>query len=617
MGKQGPCYHCGTTTTPLWRNGPLDKPVLCNACGSRWRTKGTLDNYMPMHSGGLGVGNNASAEMKWSRAKKGFTRLFEQHSNKKKYSCSGYLDSESALWLADPPFSKTFDEEFSNRSSLGSTISISEVSVHHGNGYGAEFPVHKLTAHGLWDTPVPSKKRTTMFRSRASSEKVARSLMAMDEPELSSVTYPSSGTNKAPLVAVKIGLGSVLLRQPLPATQEPESEASSFLIEKTACDISNRYRQGSSGVFISLVNNGKSLPRGNEKGNNIPKWSEAGRMQSGRNFLSNKALIQNFPYNQHNVLQSCQSPLVFLDMKDIVNFDTFTGLLTCQEQAQLMKLLAPVDISNRSLKYMFSSSQFAATFSNFQKLLSEGMFNSSEACQSPRLLQTLTDLTTSRSMEKYSKLQKPTKHGGSAEKLPEFRNCTKDKPKDYNSSIAAISPLTGPKEFESFPGRPPGQALNAEEALRSCAYSSPQVTVSAIRSNSMPKEIHNHNHTVEHLTIGKSSGDSNGHDSGPQSRTYCGFKSVSSPQAHRLSGEFSSNLTSDEQDSGSDLDLLVNIPLNRSFQQAELLQYPSSGKCSYASFDDEFCGPGEAENSSLIMSNTWHMDSASAWDGLI
>jgi len=49
MGKQGPCRHCGVTSTPLWRNGPPDKPVLCNACGSRWRTKGSLANYTPMH----------------------------------------------------------------------------------------------------------------------------------------------------------------------------------------------------------------------------------------------------------------------------------------------------------------------------------------------------------------------------------------------------------------------------------------------------------------------------------------------------------------------------------------------------------------------------------------
>ena len=39
----------GGAGTPLWRNGPPDKPVLCNACGSRWRTKGSLANYTPMH----------------------------------------------------------------------------------------------------------------------------------------------------------------------------------------------------------------------------------------------------------------------------------------------------------------------------------------------------------------------------------------------------------------------------------------------------------------------------------------------------------------------------------------------------------------------------------------
>ncbi|KAK1307825.1 GATA transcription factor 26 [Acorus calamus] len=36
------------TATPQWRKGPPQKPVLCNACGSRWRTKGTLADYMPI-----------------------------------------------------------------------------------------------------------------------------------------------------------------------------------------------------------------------------------------------------------------------------------------------------------------------------------------------------------------------------------------------------------------------------------------------------------------------------------------------------------------------------------------------------------------------------------------
>ncbi|KAD3067371.1 hypothetical protein E3N88_35251 [Mikania micrantha] len=50
MVKEGPCCHCGIKSTPLWRNGPPAKPVLCNACGSRWRTRGTLNDYVPKHA---------------------------------------------------------------------------------------------------------------------------------------------------------------------------------------------------------------------------------------------------------------------------------------------------------------------------------------------------------------------------------------------------------------------------------------------------------------------------------------------------------------------------------------------------------------------------------------
>ncbi|KAF1867662.1 hypothetical protein Lal_00050095 [Lupinus albus] len=35
--------------TPLWRHGPKDKPILCNACGTRYKLKGTLENYLPRH----------------------------------------------------------------------------------------------------------------------------------------------------------------------------------------------------------------------------------------------------------------------------------------------------------------------------------------------------------------------------------------------------------------------------------------------------------------------------------------------------------------------------------------------------------------------------------------
>ncbi|CAI9102354.1 OLC1v1000610C1 [Oldenlandia corymbosa var. corymbosa] len=38
-------YDCNR----LWRCGPPEKPVLCNACGLRWRTRKTLEDYVPKH----------------------------------------------------------------------------------------------------------------------------------------------------------------------------------------------------------------------------------------------------------------------------------------------------------------------------------------------------------------------------------------------------------------------------------------------------------------------------------------------------------------------------------------------------------------------------------------
>ncbi|KAG2430936.1 hypothetical protein HXX76_009905 [Chlamydomonas incerta] len=38
----GPCDHCGATESPQWRRGPPAKPMLCNACGTRYRRTNQL-----------------------------------------------------------------------------------------------------------------------------------------------------------------------------------------------------------------------------------------------------------------------------------------------------------------------------------------------------------------------------------------------------------------------------------------------------------------------------------------------------------------------------------------------------------------------------------------------
>ncbi|GMH33093.1 hypothetical protein BSKO_00927 [Bryopsis sp. KO-2023] len=43
----GPCCHCTRTASPCWRRGPPEKPILCNACGTRYSVKRSLDGYFP------------------------------------------------------------------------------------------------------------------------------------------------------------------------------------------------------------------------------------------------------------------------------------------------------------------------------------------------------------------------------------------------------------------------------------------------------------------------------------------------------------------------------------------------------------------------------------------
>lgn len=52
----GPCDHCGAIKSPQWRKGPSHKPLLCNACGTKFsRTKNlpAVPFLQPSSKGGL------------------------------------------------------------------------------------------------------------------------------------------------------------------------------------------------------------------------------------------------------------------------------------------------------------------------------------------------------------------------------------------------------------------------------------------------------------------------------------------------------------------------------------------------------------------------------------
>ncbi|XP_077213283.1 GATA transcription factor 26-like isoform X1 [Tasmannia lanceolata] len=256
MGKEGPCCHCGITYTPLWRNGPPGKPVLCNACGSRWRTKGSLTNYTPLHSRGFPPIDSedfkTSQEYKPSSKTKpriqscGFPTIdSEDFKNSQEHKPSSKTKPISSTIITQKddkiepgetvpeydPFTTSFEEDTSNRSSSESASSFSESSVQlesmDGNDLSGSAPSYS------WDVHIPSRKRTRNKRCSPSPvEKLRRDLYdILQEQESSNLSGPSEDVllfeRDDPMVSVEIGLGSVLIKHPNSSTEE-ESEASSF-----------------------------------------------------------------------------------------------------------------------------------------------------------------------------------------------------------------------------------------------------------------------------------------------------------------------------------------------------------------------------------------------------
>lgn len=123
------------TATPLWRNGPPEKPVLCNACGSRWRTKGSLTNYTPLHAREL----IDSEEFKVTKVKSLSFKPKEKKLQKIKQSDAD-VENEHEMPYSDQNFRKILERDTrkilerdtSNRSSSGSATSYSESCAHFG-----------------------------------------------------------------------------------------------------------------------------------------------------------------------------------------------------------------------------------------------------------------------------------------------------------------------------------------------------------------------------------------------------------------------------------------------------------------------------------------------------
>ncbi|KAL8160193.1 hypothetical protein V2J09_001730 [Rumex salicifolius] len=405
MGKQGPCYHCGVTTlgmsttfadTPLWRNGPPEKPVLCNACGSRWRTKGTLVNYTPLHARAEG---DDYEDPRVSKSKALSLKNRDENMKKRKPS----YDSNSLGRYAsnyNQGFHKSIDEDTSNRSSSGSAISNSE-SCAQFSADASDFtgpPAQSV----VWEAQVPSKKRTTVSRPKPSSvEKLTQDLCAILHEQPSSYL---SGTSEeellfesdTPMVSVEIGHGSVLIKHPSSLPREEDSEASSLSVENKPSVLNETHS------FSAPLSGCKDL-----KGDSVYHGNENVKNPSSQMLRQEPAKRDKSTHEKMQLLWNHNSPLCRIDLDDIISFDVLLGQLTSEEQQQLLKYLPSSDTSQLpgSLRSMFDSTFFKENVSSFQQLLSEGVF-SDKADESKTLKKlVVSNLTKSKWLELYKKLK--------------------------------------------------------------------------------------------------------------------------------------------------------------------------------------------------------------------
>ncbi|XP_077237415.1 GATA transcription factor 26-like [Tasmannia lanceolata] len=405
MGKQGPCYHCGVTSTPLWRNGPPEKPVLCNACGSRWRTKGTLTNYTPLHSRAdlLDHENYKVPKVKSISIKSKDLKL------QKRKRSNGNVELEGESLDCDQNFQKVLDEDTSNRSSSGSAISYSGSCAHFGTTDASDLTGSAQS--NVWDPLVPSKKRTCASRSKPSYvEKLTKDLHCiLHEQQLSNLSGSSEDDllfqNETPMVSVEIGHGGVLIRHPTLAARDEESEASSLPIDNKTYALNEAY-SGSASLPVHKEFKGTCLTNfGNEE---VKKLAGQRAQESSKR--------DKFSHDKFGMLRNSMSPLTCTDLRDVVNYEEFMRHLTNEEQQQLMKYLPSTDTTKfpDSLESMFDCPQFLEALSSFQQLLLEGIFDVSfsgvktEECRTLKRL-ALLNLTKSKWVEHYNRL-KDVKH---------------------------------------------------------------------------------------------------------------------------------------------------------------------------------------------------------------
>ncbi|RVW84699.1 GATA transcription factor 26 [Vitis vinifera] len=202
--------------TPLWRNGPPEKPVLCNACGSRWRIRGTLEDYIPKHALAVMTSHARDRTQNPHQHKLPLERTLVSHPNIMVHNESHSDTKENAIRY-DDPYSSGLGDNASHRSSSGSSsISCSDHSH-------TEL-LSSIPCSNNWNSNVPSRKRSLVqYRNLTFVEKLQKDLydiLQNEEPATLSecpdgnLIYYENGGNP------EIGLGVLLLKPSIVSAQQ-------------------------------------------------------------------------------------------------------------------------------------------------------------------------------------------------------------------------------------------------------------------------------------------------------------------------------------------------------------------------------------------------------------
>ncbi|KAL1354421.1 GATA transcription factor 26-like isoform X2 [Arachis hypogaea] len=303
-------------------------------------------------------------------------------------------------------FGKAVDEDTSNRSSSGSAISNTESCAQFGGTDASDLtgPAQSV----VWEAMVPSKKRTCVGRPKASSvEKLTKDLCTILHEQQSYFSTSSEEEllfeSETPMVSVEIGHGSVLIKHPSYVAREEVSEASAVSVDNKQCLVSEAYSDSGPFLVYNDLNGMNFSSYGVDKVEN-----SADQEMQEEQLKSDKSQLERV-----QILGDHNSPLCSIDLNDVVNYKEFVRNMTNEDQQLLLKFLPMVDTAKLpdSLKVMFNSSQFKENLTYFQQLLGEGVFDISflgakpEDCKTLKRL-ALSNLSKSKWVEHYSYLKR-------------------------------------------------------------------------------------------------------------------------------------------------------------------------------------------------------------------